>query len=270
MARFMFLFLSLACAAGFNAYGDSGCFGLTNFYLGPKVYYGKLKADNTDSAIGGLLGLDNADTDPKGWLYGLDAGYSYQRPWGFYAGVNLGYGQGKLKADDALTRYLHEYEATAVFGYQMGGGFCDCWSFTPYIGLGYSVQHYNLTHFHVTYRNNVLHIPVGFIGKYAFYALSGSWSLGLRAAVMPQADSKVKINVLQGAYWTLAKRTDWFVSIPVEYCHSCLPFPLRLDLFYKKIGYGGSKAVNSSGDALGLPPARYSALGCSFDVVLRF
>ena len=272
--RFFFSVLLLACPLGLGGQEfwecDDCCQGYSRVYLGPQVYHTTLSIKNTDSTIGGVLGLENEDTHPSGTMYGVNGGYEYKKPWSLYANVDLNYGQGKLKHHDALTRYVHEYDVAAVVGYQVGGAECDVWSFTPYVGLGYLRQSHNLTSFHVTYRYSIVQLPIGIKADYAFCALCSDWTVGLNVAVIPQIDSKVKINLLQGAYWSLAKRTDWLVSLPIEYFCNCYPLSVKLDLFWKKVGFGGSKAVTPSGLALGLPPMKWNAYGASLDLVWEF
>ncbi len=243
--------------------------GASCLYLGPEVYYSTLRVDNTDSTIGGLIGLDNKNSHVDGMIFGVNGGYEYVGHCGLYANIDLNYGQGSLKHSGDLSRYFHEFDATGLLGYQFGGGECP-WLITGYAGLGYLTQNYSLSSPSVKYRYYVAHMAFGVKSKVKFRALDSGWAVGLNVAALPQADSTVKIEVLKGARWTLAKRTDWIVSVPVEYYSDCFPVSVKVDLFWDKIGLGGSKAVTSSGFSLGLPPMRWNAYGASLDLAWMF
>lgn len=242
----------------------------SRLYVGPQLYYTNLKVENTDSSLAGLLGLENSNTSLGGVMYGVNGGYEYEKPWGLYANIDLNYGQGKLKKSGGLTRYIHEYDVSAVAGYCVGGGDECCWSLIPYAGFGHLTQNHTLTSFHVKYRYSIYYVPVGIKFDCGFYAYCGYWTAGLDVAVLPQVDSTTKINLLKGARWSLAKRTDWLVSVPIEYYSDCCPLSVKLDLFWKSLGIGGSKAVTEGGIALGLPPSKWNAIGASLDLVWEF
>lgn len=244
--------------------------GYSRLYIGPQLYGGYLKVQNTDSTAAGLIGLDNFDSSEKGFFYGANGGYEYKHPWGLFANIDLNYGQGDLKKSGDLSRYLHEYEVTGVVGYQLGGCVEDRWSATGYIGVDYLTQNFHVSDLDVGYRYYLYRIPVGIKGDYSFCACSSRWSVGINVAVLPQFDSTVKISVLNGARWSLAKRTDWMVAIPLEYSSCMWPVSVKLNLFWRKVGIGGSKAKTSSGNALGLPPSKWNAFGAALDIAWEF
>jgi hypothetical protein len=253
---------------------ETCCEGSNFVYLGPEIYGALLNIENTDSTIAGLIGLDNEDSDLSGAMYGVSLGYEYKhlpcQGNGLYANLDFNYGAGKLKKGGSLTRNIHEYDVTALLGYTFNS-FCDLpHTITPYVGFGYVGQYHSLSSLHVKYRYHVYHVPVGIKWEFAFSACNARWTVGLNAAALPQVDSTVKISMLQGARWSLCKRTDWLVAIPVEYYCDCYPISLKLNMFWKRLALGGSKATSDASGPLGLPPQTWDALGASLDLVYRF
>lgn len=250
-----------------DLFNHDGCHRL---YAGPQVYYVNYKANGADSTAAGLVGLDNPNTKLTGCLYGGNVGYEYKKPWGVYANAELNYGTGNLKKHDHLTRDVFEYDAFTVVGYQLGGSDCDCWSATAYAGSDYLTQNFDVKSLHTTYRYYIYRIPVGIDLEYQFMACDGRWSIGIDAMVLPQIDSTVKLTPLRGARWVLSKRTDWIIDVPIQYFSGCWPIAIKLDLFWKRVGIGGSKAVSPTGVHLGLPPSTWNALGGALDVIYEF
>ncbi len=220
-------------------------------YFAPKVYCETLRFENKrDVSLTEFLDIEQGNK-LTGVLYGLDAGYMYKHPCGFYVEIDSTYAGGKLNGSHSKDMFVYYFD---IEGYV--GCYINCYNFSviPYIGIGYSFDRQrfnekNLVDKTFKLRYHIFYVPVGLKLNYAF---SPSFEWGLHFKATPQADSTVKLNFITQNRLELTKRTGYLVESPFTWNIYCFNYVWKVIFtpFWERTVFGKSNAFEMDGGIL--------------------
>lgn len=204
----------------------------------------------------------------EGNLGGVQGYYDYRARNGFYAGAKLAWRQGNTHNSNS-NRYLIYVDTQERLGFSSYVLGMEC-PVTLFTGLGYRYLSHKLTQDNVSsikFNYNEFYVPLGLSTEFCFCTC---WSLGLNFTWMPQIFPTVEIDPLKGANWSLVKTLgNLQLELPISYRYNrCWHFVIKP--FFEHWQDGGSTAILTNGQTLGLPNNNYYFGGVELNLAYLF
>ena len=141
--------------------------------------------------------------------------------------------------------------------------------FVPYLGYDYLWLRqflYIVGYEPLRYTYKKPYLPFGVL--FEMYALP-CLSFGINYTYLVDIDTRLDIKQLIGSGWFLTKKNDYIIQFPVVFKIKEW-FDLRLIPYFRRLKFGESTAITSSGLALGLQPEGYKIWGGDIELSIRF
>ncbi len=239
-------------------------------YFSPKVFHEKLHTQTTNLSLLKFLGIDQGQ-HARGTLYGIDVGYIYKNSYGLWGQLGAQYAQGKLKDSTASNRRVYNTAVEGLVGYAFVN---SCFTLTPFLGVGYSL---NRQHFEeldkndqkVRLRYHTYYIPFGLKLSYMF---TPNFECSLHLQANPQADSTLKVNRLNQYRFELGKTTGYLVQVPLTWNITYTDYTWKILLvpFWNRLVYGKSHGIATATSTVYSSKQRYEDWGASITIGTLF
>jgi len=229
---------------------------LNRIYIGPMYEHFHLNATG--------IGLFNGN------LWGAELGYEFKESWGLYATLNANCGYGSLY-DTVNTSTISQIEllVKANIGYVIKWGRKQSHYFIPYLGYDYLWlrQYLEIVDYDpLRYTYKKPYLPFGLL--FEMHALD-CLSFSINYTYLVDIDSRLDVKQLIGSGWFLTKKNDYMLQFPIIFKIKD-SFDIRLIPYYRRLRFGASTAVTSTGLALGLQPQGYQIWGGEIEISARF
>lgn len=229
------------------------------FFLGPEIYYVKRQKE------GGA--------EQTGVLYGVRGGYEKIKRYKFYYALDGLYSTGILEGKTNHKTIKSEFSNSNVetrFGYTLQAKYWPCFSFTPFVGVGYMWEYSRYLHpspMRVHFDNQFPYIPFGFLTS---FLVTDRLQMGLnfKARFLWEGKQKVthdpQYSSLEQCY---EQHLQYRVEIPLEYFFNWNQHALsaRLTAFYEYRHYG--HWINYPFDFL---DTTFKFYGANFELLYHF
>lgn len=222
--------------------------------LGPSYTHGSIKINNQPLYHGNLGGAQ--------------AIYEYKPLNYLYLALSSTYKQGSMDNSLGYRSFLY-FDTHERIGYTVADS-SKRWIFSFYTGVGYRHYGHDLhqSSTKINFDYNSFYVPVGLKSSYRF----NTWITGaLNFMYMPQVNSTVKIDPLDGARWCLEKTfSNFLVEVPITFffTHN-RRYSVSVKPFYEYWEDGSSTASVFS-QSLGLPGNCYNFWGAEVNFGFSF
>lgn len=184
---------------------------LNQVCLGPEVY--------------SVLRTKEGGAEQKGVLWGGRARYERLKGCKWYLGAEISYARGDLTgrsgSEDRIKSTLSDGSIEGRLGYSFLLNERRCFTFTPFIGIGYFCEKNNFccpSPIPVHFRNSFSYLPLGFL---SYISLSDRLKLGLRFTARYLWDHKMKVT-----------HDPHFGKLSLKYVEKC-QYRIEMPLLYE-------------------------------------
>ncbi len=206
----------------------------------------------------------------RGGMWGGFAAYEYARDRGLYAYPVVRAATGHLKMSDSSSSMRNtQVNYGTRLGYVYTFGKNNSFQIVPYTGYfgTWIEQKQSIEGFSpFTYTFDMPYIPVGAQLAYTF-----TRHISLKGLYQYQIDilPRLKISVLDGAYWELSRRGDQYAELTLT-LQRCRKYALQLTSYVQTSNTGSSKAVTAQGMPLGVQAQDYIEYGGRLAATISF
>lgn len=229
------------------------------FLLGPEIYYAKR------AKKGGV--------EQTGVQYGVRGGYERVKRYKFYYALDGFYSWGLLEGKSGERHVKSQFTNANVetrFGYTFQMKNFPCFSFTPYIGVGYIWEINRFVHpspMTVHFENNYSYIPVGFLSS---ISMTDQFNVGINFKVryIWQGKQKVTHDPDYSDMWQCyQEHLQYRAELPINYffCYCNYDLAARLTPFFEYRHYG--QRANYPFDFI---DTKYRFYGATLQLVYEF
>lgn len=240
------------------------CSGRSEAYVGIVSYATSFKVGNNGFGLDETFGYGHNNNEVDGNLFGAVVGYTYRGDCNLYLNGEFEWAVGGLHGSrecigDLPSQCLHNYFAKGRLGYNFLFDYCEnCYSFTPYVGIGYHYTQQNVSHGGGKYN---YYNWFGILGGKIDWLFNERFSVGLDAEWFLPCEAHIRLKEVGRIH--VGRGTGYQVEMPLRFnfTRCCKNYFVTLAPFYRRIVYDRSRVHTCGIESYRIPQVCFQDYG---------